>query len=168
MKINSLNIEYNNELVITDIDDCLMLTTNSIKKHKIRIKSFYKNIAINNKYKESVYMNAELTEWGKEFIKLVSNSVIKNYKLITSAGNRMDIICKKFGVDAYYVHELVSNKDKVIYLNDLNVKAIYIDDKVIVLNKITNSNIKLINYPEKSVRIVSGRKKKRMKRMRVL
>jgi hypothetical protein len=147
MIINSLNIEYNNELIITDVDDCLMFTSKSIRKHNLRRKSFYMNKVINDKYKHSVYNNAELTEWGREFVDMVSNSIINRYKLITQASNRNDILCNKFNVIASNVIESMSTIDKAEYLNSLNEKIIYVDDKTRVIKQVCNDKIVFVNYP---------------------
>ena len=149
-KIKSLDIEYSRQQVITDIDDCLMLTSNSIKEHGIKMKSFYFNNEIYEANKESVIMNAKLTDWGKEFCELINDKKIPNYLLLTSAKNRIDIIARNFNVEYNCIKENLLNKEKITLLNVIIKPSIYIDDKYKVIKRISNNNVKTIWYPKKA------------------
>lgn len=162
MLIKSLDVEFDGEYIITDIDDCLIYTSKSIRKHCINKRLFYFNSKIYEKNKHSVFSDAEFTEWGIEFLDLVGKGLIKNYKLITKAGNRIEILCDKFNIDKSNILESMSKADKIGFLNSIESKAIYIDDKVSVIEGIDNKLIATVNFPKKQ--IIYKRKKQHKRR----
>lgn len=168
--IKSLGIEYNGEVVVTDIDDCLIYTTKSIIKHGIQPKKFYFNDRVNELNKESVVENAELTDWGREFISLVTSGVITNFFLVTSAKKRLDILVYKFKLYNFLkkgskrvVQESMSNAEKVAFCNNIKDKTIYVDDKIAVSVNVDNELVTCITYPKMDSR--SQRVVKRQKRV---
>lgn len=161
MIIKSLNIEFNGEFVITDIDDCIFQTSKSIKKQGINKRLFYFNNEIYEKNKVIVFENAEMTDWGIEFLELIKKGVIINYKLITASKNRIEILSKKLNIDKSYIIESMSNDDKVIYLNKIDVNSLYVDDKLRVINKIKNRLINTVNYPKRKCFSINRRSYRR-------
>ncbi len=109
MYLKSLEIELAGRKIITDIDDCLFLTTKSINEHKIWIHKFWFDKHTYRKNKSSVFEKADLTEWGKEFVELVKNG-FENYELITAGRNRLDILVKKLGIDGEKVRDFALKK----------------------------------------------------------
>lgn len=161
MQIQSLNIEYNNQLLITDIDDCLIKSTESIKRLGLDIKRFYLNHEINFKYKEKVFNQAELTEWGKEFKNMIENGKLTNYILLTSASNRKNIIVSIFGIEPDRLIEGMSGLDKVDYLNSIVEPFIYIDDKPLVGIYSDNTKGTFITYPKRKTKKLNYYKKRK-------
>lgn len=162
MIIKSLNLKLDNVNVITDIDDCLMLSSKSIRSNNFSTKSFFFDSDIYDEHKKKVFSEAELTDWGKEFISLIESGEVKDYLLITSGRDRIDILCEKFGVDSNRIMENMSNNDKLIYLNQVKEESLYVDDKTLVINEVRNDFVKCINYP-----VRTGVGVRRMKRNRI-
>src|SRR5574343_557491 len=88
MRISLLNIEYNNELIITDVDDCLIKTTESILAHGLTKKDFWFNKDIYESNYISVFKESELTDWGIEFSDLIKKNQLTNYEIIKSTLNK--------------------------------------------------------------------------------
>jgi len=85
MKIESLNIELDGRRIITDIDDCIIKTTESIQKSGLNKREFWFNSNIYNQNKLSVFNNAVFTNWGKELLSIVENGKILDVEFLTSA-----------------------------------------------------------------------------------
>lgn len=145
--IESLKIEYNGELIITDVDDCLMKSRSSIIKHGFRPKNFYFNEKVYNENKEKIFKDAELTEWGREFISLTKNRLINNFILLTSAENRNLILEQKFNISNSIIKEGFSKLKKVEFLNSIDDECLYIDNSSFVKSNLKKDNIKCIIYP---------------------
>ncbi len=148
MYIQSLDIEYNDEFIISDIDDCLIKTSESIRKHKINKRAFYFNNDVYNKNKQAIFLNIELTKWGEEFIELIKNKIITKFILITAAKNRLDLLTKIFPFHRRYIYENMLNEKKIEFLNSFKYRSIYVDDKMKVIKRVTNPLINSINYPK--------------------
>lgn len=161
MKINSLNIEYNNQRLITDIDDCLIKSSKSIKSLGLDRRNFYLNPDIYSKYKEKVFYNAELTEWGKEFKNMIKSGKLTNYLLLTSAGERMYIIINIFDIEPKRLFEGITGSMKVNFLNSLQHNFIYIDDKPLVGITAENTFGTFITYPRREVKKLKYFKRKK-------
>lgn len=162
MRINSLGIDYSGETIITDIDDCLVFTTKSIKSNNINKKKFWFNNDIYKKNKSKIFLSAELTEWGREFIHLTSNGIIKDFILITSAFDRKELIIEKFKIkNTLLILEGYSSDEKIEFLNTFPRPLIYVDDKLRVINKL-KKEIQSVNYPKtKIIKYGKLRKKRR-------
>jgi len=148
--IKSLQIHLPNYLIITDIDDCLIYSSRSIREHGLNKRNFYFDEDLCNEFKYSVFSEAELTEWGVEFFGLIKSGHIVNYKLITAAKNRIEILCEKFNINASNILENYSDSEKVIWLNSLKENSLYVDDKLKVISQVKNKNIECVNFPKKS------------------
>jgi len=147
MRINSLNREYCNEIIISDIDDCILKSTNSIRSHSLTNKEFYFNDHTYNEYKERVFMSAELSEWGKELISLIKDGTFKKVILLTAAKERSYILSQRLPMDKIELHENMPDMEKVQFMSKIQDKCIYVDDKMNVLYSILNKNITKIHYP---------------------
>lgn len=148
MFIESLEINYNNEYLITDIDDCLIKSKKEIIKQGFVPKEFYFDEHIYNTNKEIVFNSAELTEWGYEFIELIKNKSIENYLLLTSASNRTNILTKIFGISKEHIYEGYSKQDKILLLESINNESIYVDNSSFVKKNIFNDYVNCIVYPK--------------------
>ena len=126
------------QMVITDVDDCLILTTESLKAHGVSKKTFYFDMTVYEQHKHRIFYSATITPWGREFMMMVKARKIRNYMVITAARNRADILHSIFGIDKRFEKEDMSNKDKVLYLNSIREPFIYVDDKNDIINKIDN------------------------------
>lgn len=148
MHIKSLDLVITELRIISDIDDCLFLTSKAIREKGLNKKSFWFNKDVYEANKDYVFNAAELTDWGREFVDLVKNG-FKDYILITAAGNRLNILASKLGVASENIIEDLSNDEKVDYLNGTEKESIYVDDKLIVIRGIINHNIIPVNYPKR-------------------
>lgn len=148
MKIKSLDIDILKNTIISDIDDCIFFTSKSLEELNIKKTEFWYLDHIFDKYKDEVFNNAQLTEWGKEFKEMVING-FEDYILITSSPNRTEILKKKLFIDEKKIIQGISDIDKVYFLNEFTKNAIYIDDKLFVIKQIENKKIQSINYPKK-------------------
>ena len=146
--IESLGIEYSGIKIITDIDDCLMKTTEAISRANIGKAIFWKFKAVYDANKQAVFGDAELTEWGVEFIDMIRSGTLIDYELITSAHDRAEIICSKFGIESSKIKEAMPDRAKVMMLNGLDCPAIYVDDKSQVISMISNPLVLAVNYPK--------------------
>ena len=144
MWLDSLGIEYDGELVVTDVDDCLIATSESIERLGFRKSVFYFSEDVYQANKDNVFNGAVLTDWGKEFVRLVSNGTFKDSILLTAAGDRLSILSNRFGTNL--IMEDMEDFRKVMYLNDIDVKTIYVDDKKRMSKMISNNNVKVIIY----------------------
>lgn len=61
MHIKSLDLIINNTKMITDIDDCLFLTSKSIRENGLSKRIFWFDDNVYNNNKKQVFSNAELT-----------------------------------------------------------------------------------------------------------
>ena len=147
MYIKSLKLNVKDVKIISDVDDCLFYTSESIKNHGLKKVDFWFNDDIYNEYKLSVFQNAKLTNWGSEFLELVNGHNL-NYLLLTAGRNRMSILKSKLGVDENNVIEGIGDEDKIYLLNNIKEKCIYVDDKYGLIPQITNTYIKAIHYPQ--------------------
>lgn len=143
MKIKSLNINYSGQYIITDVDDCIMLTSKSIIGAGYTKESFWFG-NVPNDIRNQIFVNAKLTEWGKELLKLPMAVV----ELLTEANNRCGILYDKTGIKT--IKEGYSTIQKINYLNSISVLTIYVDDKLSVIAGINNPLIESINYPPKN------------------
>ncbi len=150
MKIESLRIDYKNEFIISDIDDCIFDTTKSIIELGVSRKRFYFDKNFYEQNKHEVFKNAKLTEWGQELIELIDKQIVTKYLLITSASNRLQILCDKLNINKDNVIESMKDSEKLEYLNGVSTQTIYVDDKTKVINNLDNNLIQGINYPKKS------------------
>lgn len=155
MKIESLNIEYSGEKIITDIDDCIFFTTKSIKAHKLTRRGFWLDPEIYDKNKNSVFEKAELTAWGKELLFLIKNLslTLSKVEFITAAYDRTEILKEKFLLLNLNIQEGLVDSEKTKYLNTINDPVIYVDDKTTVINNLRNSNIKSVLFPARTIRL---------------
>src|SRR5574343_53890 len=119
MRISLLNIEYNNELIITDVDDCLIKTTESILAHGLTKKDFWFNKDIYESNYISVFKESELTDWGIEFSDLIKSNQLTNYEIITSASNRNNYLCSKLFIDIKHIKEGYSSLEKKTYIKSI-------------------------------------------------
>lgn len=147
MYIKSLEIEYQGELLISDIDDCLIYTTKSLKSYGFEKRDFWFDEGIYEENKQKVFENAKLTPWGKEFSELKTDI---NYLLLTAAPNRKEIILNRFNIESCKLTESMSDTEKIYYINNIKEKCFYIDDKQRVLNEIINEKVTTIHFPPRS------------------
>ena len=96
--LKSIWVDYEGQKIITDIDDCLIHTSESIINHRIRNSDFWFKPEIYERNKKKVFMGAELTRWGKEFVELVKDGTIKEWELITAAKARREILTTPFSL----------------------------------------------------------------------
>lgn len=148
MYIESLKLIINDVKIITDVDDCLFLSSKSIREHGLDKRIFWFNDDVYDKNKNDVFEKAELTAWGRDFVSLVSSG-FTNYKLVTAGRDRIDILTSKLGVDGENVMQSMSDMDKIDYLNYIEEDCIYVDDKLKVIKRLTNANVHPVNYPER-------------------
>lgn len=148
MHIKSLEIVINDTKIITDIDDCLFLSSKSIRENGLSKRVFWFDEDTYESNKHQVFENAELTEWGKEFIDMVANG-FSDYTLITAGRNRTDILINKLGVKEENIIQAMSDEEKADYLNCIEKDCIYVDDKMQVIRELNNANVTPINYPKK-------------------
>ncbi|MEA1784730.1 hypothetical protein U1E44_01380 [Arenibacter sp. GZD96] len=145
MYIESLNILYQGEFLISDIDDCIIYSSMSIRRHNIKKTYFYFNESIYDEFKRAVFLSAHLTPWGKEFLKLKQSLEFNDYLLLTASGNRMEILCEKLSIPTLdKIKENQTNQMKIDFLNCIDTPCIYVDDKVEVLNQISNNLVKTV------------------------
>lgn len=143
MEIESLNIKYSNQKIITDVDDCIMFTSKAIIDAGYTKEIFWFG-NVPNDIRKQIFIQSELTEWGKELLKLPNGNV----ELLTEATNRYDILHDKIGIKT--IIEGYSTIQKIDYLNSISVPTIYVDDKLSVIAGINNPLIESINYPPKN------------------
>lgn len=143
MEIESLNIRYSGQKIITDVDDCIMLTSKAIIDAGYTKEDFWFG-NVPNDIKKQIFIQSKLTEWGKELLKLPIGIV----ELLTEASNRCDILHNKTGINT--IKEGYSTIQKINYLNSISVATIYVDDKLSVIAGINNPLIESINYPPKN------------------
>lgn len=146
MLIKSLNIEYYGQKIITDIDNCVIMTSEAIAKHGLNEHKFWYDPETYEKNKFWVFKDARLTDWGKELLELIVSGVVTNYEFLTAARNRLVIISEKLGVDKSRIKQAYSDENKIKYLNQICVECIYVDDISKVINGLTNSNVYPVIY----------------------
>lgn len=149
MDIQSLRVRYEGQLLITDIDDCLIKTTKAIEAKGLKKKNFWLNKEIYERYKKEVLYTSELTSWGLEFFEGIKQGLIKNFKLLTSGRERKDLIISRFNLPSECLMEGYSLENKIKYLNDLTIPAIYVDDKTNINVLVLNEKVKVIHYQGK-------------------
>ncbi len=149
MIIKSLNIQYTGEIIITDIDDCLMFTSRAIQKNGFTLKDFWFDEILYTKWKKIVFESVELTEWGIELIDLISKNIIDHAAVIfiTAAPNRFDILKNIYPVTIDNLHEGMSDNEKTNFINNFQKSALYVDDKMAVLDQVDNPLVKKIKFP---------------------
>ena len=145
--IKSLGIEYMGGVLVSDVDDCLIHTSRSISRLGLDKRTFFYDDLIYERYKRQVFENVELTSWGKEFIRLVEGGLLVDYKLLTAAKNRIDILLRIFPISRDRIIENIPDSRKVKILNNVDRECIYVDDKQSVTRRIDNAYITTINYP---------------------
>jgi hypothetical protein len=147
MYIQSLNITYDNQIIISDVDDCILRTSASIRAHGLRLRQYYYNQDIKDEYMASVTAKSILTGWGNELINMVSDGAIRDcdYTLLTAMAGRGNLLTDRLGIDN--IIEGMEDWDKITYLNGVNKPCIYVDDKLTVINGVDNPNVTCINYP---------------------
>ena len=146
MYLKSLNCDIGKRTIITDIDDCLIFTTKSIKRYKLRIREFWCNPLVYKRNKVKVFNNAQKTQWGIEFKKLI-DSGFDNYILLTAAKSRKEIIAKVFNVDPNKIIEACEDDDKINFLKEFKSDFVYVDDKTYVIKALSDKLC--VNYPNK-------------------
>ncbi|WP_299529065.1 hypothetical protein [Ulvibacterium sp.] len=150
--LHSIDIEYHGQTLITDIDDCLIHTTQSIKDCDLDKRSFWFDDGIYSLYKDEVMSNAEFTAWGYEFLNHSTKATFNEVILLTAAGDRLAAIKKKFFfndskvLDSVKVIEGCADTKKIEFLNDFTDPCIYVDDKPQVVYGIKNPLVKSILF----------------------
>jgi hypothetical protein len=145
MKIQSLNITYDNQIIISDVDDCILRTSASIRAHGLRLRQYYYNQDIKDEYMASVTAKSILTGWGNELINMVNSGAIKEYTLLTAMAGRGKLLSDRLGINN--IREGVEDWEKIDILNSIDKPCIYVDDKLTVINGVYNPNVTCINYP---------------------
>lgn len=147
MLIKTLNIEITDELIVSDIDDCLIKSSGYINAIGYTKRQFYGNKAIYNTYKDNVILNANLTDWGYEFINIIQRGLIPidRLMLITAAKNRKESIMNRFNLNEQQIVQGMSDEFKIQHLMSINKKLIYVDNKRFSSPK--SELIKMIVYP---------------------
>ncbi len=154
MFLKPLDIDLNGRLVITDIDDCLIRTTDSILENHLSKRQFWMDQATYQSNKELVFKMAEFTAWGHEFVYALRQGKIKSAVLLTSAKDRLDIIQRELFFDDPSVLSRVeilegqTSQMKIDYLNQVKDRSIYVDDKTEVLKLITNKRVEVFQFPD--------------------
>jgi hypothetical protein len=145
MYIKSLKFKYDNQLIICDVDVCILRTSASIRAHGLRLRQYYYNQDIKDEYMASVTAKSILTGWGVELINMVNSGAIKEYTLLTAMAGRGKHLSDRLALDK--IIEGMEDWDKIAYLNGVNKPCIYVDDKLTVINGVYNPNVTCINYP---------------------
>ncbi len=146
-EIRTLGINHAHQVIISDIDDCLIKTSDAIKRAHIKKKSFWMNEDIYNQMSQHVFIDCELTNWGHE-INDISRDKDVHIILISAAPiGRFEMIKHLFPLITN-VLEGVKPSEKVEYLNQLTKESIYVDDKINVIKEVRNKLITLVNYPK--------------------
>ncbi len=104
MMIESLGIEYNGELLITDVDDCLIETSASVVEHGYTLQEFWFNAPdyTSCETKTAVFQCAQLTQWGAELVRLIRDNNIKKIVLLSSAKGREKMLISRFGLNEMF------------------------------------------------------------------
>ena len=143
--IQSLNLDYNGEIVITDIDNCLIDTDGAIREWGLTRYRYWFNEQTYQANKYNVTMSANITNWGREFLDLINNGTIQDYKLFTVGGDRADILEEKLtGINTMLLFEDMQEIAKAAYLNRMSLPTIYVDDRKEVSKLVYNKNVKCI------------------------
>ena len=150
MIIKSLNVFITSELIISDVDDCLIQSSKAIKAAGFSPNQFYGDRDLYNVNKDIVFNNADLTDWGSELKHMIDNNQINpdNVVLLTSASNRFKSIQNIFKLHRRNVREGILNQDKIKYLSGLTEPAVYVDNKRIWLGVLDNKLVRCINFPK--------------------
>jgi hypothetical protein len=155
MMIESLGIEYNGEVLITDVDDCLIETSTSVVDHGYTLQEFWFNAPHYNscEIKTAIFQCAQLTQWGSELIRLIGDKKVSKIVFLSSAKGREGMLISRFGVGDMVECggvEFLTGYDsnmKIEYLNSISSSSIYVDDRINVIGNISNYFVNAIQYP---------------------
>ena len=128
-------------MIISDIDDFILLTSKALKRMNINKKKYFFNDIVFSNNKARVTDGSILTEWGKHVVDIIKSG--EDYLLLTSANDRHDELCLRFGVDDLNIIQCCSDVDKIKLLNNIGNPFVYADDKLSVLSMIDNKNAML-------------------------
>ena len=145
--IESLGIHYEGQMIITDIDDCVLLTSNSIRELGLDKESFWFNASLYNQYKDLVTMNAIITPWGIELLNLIKNGIVEKFAFITHAKDRSWILCSMFKINPVHILEAISPSQRIEWINAYKDPVIYVDNNDLAINSIINPNAITVMYP---------------------
>lgn len=145
MYIKTLDLQFEGNKIVTDIDDCLIDTTAEIKRLGLKPKTFWFTDHVYEKYKHQIFLNAPLTPWGEEFFQLIRTNEIE-FELLTAARNRLKLLVERFNLPEESILENYLSIEKAEYLNAIQTSCLYVDDDFVTLQLITNSNITKVNY----------------------